>query len=432
MARITRSGISMMADIAFLCPKCGHTYEFAPHLAGKRGRCKACQTVFRIPAPPPSQPAAPAIAPVVPQAPAALTTASRPASRPPSPSGTAAPADEGKIVFQCPACGHGYRLDAKLAGKHGRCTTCRGVFTIPLQSRPPRPAAIAPAPRPLSDGRAPGADRPAHTTTADPGSRPPGAAMLAADDSGWWELDSSESIPAKAARAGTERYPAARMTAPASKGRPALGIQVDDEGPLIEARPVRPRWVTYAAIAVGVLIGAVAYAVAYSFVSNALSPAPTPVADQAAPGPGTATPPEEVAEAPPSGPGPTPAPTPSGVEAQHREAVEALVRAYNDIADGYARIRGADSIPQGRESIDRGVEQLRAAAQRARNLPHLAPAEREAVIRRGGPPLLEAIDRVLGELRRLKDTPGLRSDFNRLIDAYTRSREDVRREIEHP
>jgi hypothetical protein len=260
--------------------------------------------------------------------------------------------------------------------------------------------------------------------------------MPAADDSGWWELDSSESIPATAARAVTGRSPApaapaARMTAPASKGRPALGIQVD-EGPILEARPVRPGWVTYAAIAGGVLIGAVAYAVAYSFVSNALSPAPTPVADRATPEPGSATPPEKVAEGPPSVPGPTPALTPSGAEAQHREAVEALVRAYNDIADGYARIRDAGSIPQGRESIDRGVEQLRAAAQRARNLPHLAPAQRLAVIRRDGPPLLEAIERVLGELRRLKDTPGLRSDFDRLIDAYTRSREDVRREIEQP
>jgi hypothetical protein len=116
---------------------------------------------------------------------------------------------------------------------------------------------------------------------------------------------------------------------------------------------------------------------------------------------------------------------------QHRQAVEALVRAYNDIADGYARIRDMGSIPDGNGRISRAVEQLRSAAQRGRSLPPLSPNDREAVIRHGGPPLLGAIDRVLGELRRLKATPGLRSDFDRLIDAYTLARQEIQREIDH-
>jgi hypothetical protein len=116
---------------------------------------------------------------------------------------------------------------------------------------------------------------------------------------------------------------------------------------------------------------------------------------------------------------------------QHREAVDALVRAYNAIADGYARIRDMNSLPDGNGSIARAVDELRSAAQRGRSLPALSPDDREVVIRHGGPALLGAIDRVLGELRRLKETPGLRSDFDRLIEAYTRARQEVQREIDH-
>ena len=67
-----------------------------------------------------------------------------------------------------------------------------------------------------------------------------------------------------------------------------------------------------------------------------------------------------------------------------------------------------------------GSSGSRSAARRGQGLPPLSPPEREALIRQTGPALLQAVDRVLGELRRLKATPGLRSDFDRLIDAYTR------------
>jgi hypothetical protein len=54
------------------------------------------------------------------------------------------------------------------------------------------------------------------------------------------------------------------------------------------------------------------------------------------------------------------------------------------------------------------------------------------LIRETGPPLLQAVDRVIGELRRLRATPGARSDFDRLIDGYTRTREDIQREVDQP
>src|SRR5262245_19628529 len=112
-----------MADVAFTCPQCGHTYQFAAYLAGKRGRCKTCQAVFRIPTEALPSPAAPTML-----APATVKASREPASGA-SPSRPGRCDDDGKIAFRCPCCAHGYRPDVNLAGKHGRCTTCRGTFT---------------------------------------------------------------------------------------------------------------------------------------------------------------------------------------------------------------------------------------------------------------------------------------------------------------
>jgi hypothetical protein len=42
---------------------------------------------------------------------------------------------------------------------------------------------------------------------------------------------------------------------------------------------------------------------------------------------------------------------------------------------------------------------------------------------------LSAVDRVIGELERLKSTPGLKSDFDRLKSAYTKVRQEIQEQI---
>jgi hypothetical protein len=171
--------------------------------------------------------------------------------------------------------------------------------------------------------------------------------------------------------------------------------------------------------------------VTFSMVSGTRGPsAPSDIADQPGAEPTkVAPPPEPVADTNAPGPESTPAPKPGSPAPEHRRVVEAVIGAYNEIADGYSRIRDADSIRQGSRQVARAAEQLRSMAQRGRTLPPLSPTEREELIRQNGPPLLQAVDRILGELRRLKETQGLRSDFDRLIDAYTRTRQEIEREV---
>ena len=92
------------------------------------------------------------------------------------------------------------------------------------------------------------------------------------------------------------------------------------------------------------------------------SPTPTPPAVADAAGPSSSPPPGS---------------QPNEAADRHREAVNALIRAYNEIADGYARIRDAGSIPSGNAPISQGVAQLRSAAQRGQG-PASALAARAA------------------------------------------------------
>jgi hypothetical protein len=394
-----------MAEIAFDCPQCGHAYPFAPRLAGKCGRCKACRAVFRIP-----------------EDPSAVTKGVAVALPPtPATSLSSRPADDATIAFNCPICGHGYRLDAKLVGTPARCTSCRGIFTVPP------PAGPAPArPQPVAPRSAPVAPR-------GFAARPPATVTAAAGDSGGWELDLSESIPAATARGGADRRPTATaVTSPP----PILDAEVrddQDDAPVVTARPGgtgRPRWALYATIGAGVVAGAVAFGVTFLLVSGAVKPTPPAVADSPAERPTPTNPPAVVAE--PATPKPTPRPTPprDPLAEQHRQAIEAVVRAYNEIADGYVRIRDGGSIADGNAAVARGVADLRSASERGKSLPPLSPGRRQVLAGQAGPALLRAVDRVLGELRRLRATPGLRSDFDRLIDAYTRTREAIRHQID--
>ncbi len=396
-----------MSEISFCCPNCGHAYRFAADLGGKRGRCKVCKEVFRVPANPRRQP----------------EIVKRPMPSPPQ-AQVAGPANPEKIVFNCPTCGHGYRLAAQLAGKQGRCTACRGIFTIPTRSQWSAPGAVVresvPAsrgrePEPPSRGRAPNpvpalpkssVPNGAHSDSP-PELGPDHGAMTFIpipdqddDDPEWWEVDSSEAMPAISARAGLQAT-ATPVMAPAAPASPVrTGDAVRETA---AAKPRRPQWVTHAVIAGGVISGAFSFAVAYTVVSNALRSNRPSVADGAKPG--VKGPALAVAESTQSQPGPASSATASGTAA-HQAVLDALASAYNDIADGYAQIRDPASIPGGEARISRAVERLKAAAQHGRSLTPLEADERTAFARSSGPPLLRAIDRVLQELRRTQGDPG--------------------------
>ncbi len=310
------------------------------------------------------------------------------------------------------------------------CSTATGALSSP--------AAPIPAPRSATP-------RPVPATA-------PAMAGVAADDSGWWELDSSESIPAPAAVAVAGRRPAG-VGAVAASAVPAATdwTKLDDsEAEELDAGPVgsgRPSasasgkdWVRPAAIAGGIVVGSIAFFLAFSLVSGALRSGSSGSSGSVAPGSPAGdspivqndsdTPPAAKADDPDSAPAAKAAVATSPAASQHREAVDALIRAYNLIAEGYARIHDADSIAAGREQVARGAVQLRASAHRGRGLPALSPAERKALIGQAGPELLAAIDRVLAQLRRLREVQGIRSDFDRLIDAYTQSRHEIQRELD--
>ncbi|MHB1562404.1 MAG: hypothetical protein ACYC61_33605, partial [Isosphaeraceae bacterium] len=297
----------------------------------------------------------------------------------------------------------------------------------PVAPRPATPASI-PVPR-----------------TAAPASVPVAAmAGVAAGDSGWWELDSSDAIPVPLAVATAGgRRPAVVAAVPAATDWATVDETSVGDDDLIELAGARAsssssqrKWVKPAALAAGVVVGSIAFVVMYILVSGAtrssLEPDGDPGAPEVAktaenPAPPPAPAPPEQADAPPAT---RSSPAISPAASRHRETVDDLMRAYNQIADGYARIRDTSSIAAGRAQVARGAVQLRASAHRGKTLPALSPAERKALIQQSGPQLLQAIDRVLDELRRLKSTEGIRSDFDRLIDAYTRSREQVQRELD--
>ncbi|MGP0066765.1 MAG: hypothetical protein ACLQGP_24640 [Isosphaeraceae bacterium] len=248
------------------------------------------------------------------------------------------------------------------------------------------------------------------------------------DDPEWWDLDSSESIPATMARPG-------RGAAVALASRPASALSTRSLSGLPErsASAVKPqdsKWLTYVGISVGGIVGVILLVIVLSLASGSRSPQPKAVADQPA-SEATAAPAPVAEEKSEPAPAPAPIRTASGPEA-HRAAIVDLTRAYHEIADGYLDVNGPASIPRAEGRIARGVEQLKAAAERGRSLPPLQPSEHAALTASTGPSLLQAVDRVIQQLRRLKANPGIKSDFDRLIDAYTRARQAIEREMQGP
>jgi predicted Zn finger-like uncharacterized protein len=109
-----------MAQMTFHCPSCARAYQVDTSLSGKKIRCKGCNAISHIPAPPAPQPSAPE-----------------------SPGETIA----------CPQCGHGFRVSADLAGRRARCKRCGEVFRIgaelcpePLRAETARASSLSEVP----------------------------------------------------------------------------------------------------------------------------------------------------------------------------------------------------------------------------------------------------------------------------------------------
>ncbi len=100
------------------------------HLAGKKGRCKACQQMLTVPALPaanaPAAEQAKAEAPPPPvdvEAAAAALFADEPKP--------AEPVEVQTIDFNCPYCEEPIHLSAELAGKRAQCPECKHIIKVP-------------------------------------------------------------------------------------------------------------------------------------------------------------------------------------------------------------------------------------------------------------------------------------------------------------
>jgi hypothetical protein len=126
--------------IKITCPHCKRGMLVPENLAGKKGKCKACQGILTVPQ---------LAAPNGPAAEAAKPPAPRPAAAAPAP--PSAPADveaaaaalfadepkpvepvEVKLIdFSCPYCDEAIQLPADLAGKRAPCPECKRVIKVP-------------------------------------------------------------------------------------------------------------------------------------------------------------------------------------------------------------------------------------------------------------------------------------------------------------
>src|SRR4051812_7877916 len=147
--------------ITFQCPTCNSRMTVPDTMAGKRGKCRKCQTPIQVPgnaiaasvpAPSPS-PAAPSPTTAPDPEPATINKQGeivRNSVPPPPPladeedveaAALAALADEPKksddeeptdqITFNCPQCDESVTLSIDLAGKKHPCPSCRRIIAVP-------------------------------------------------------------------------------------------------------------------------------------------------------------------------------------------------------------------------------------------------------------------------------------------------------------
>jgi hypothetical protein len=124
--------------IKITCPHCKRGMLVPENLAGKKGRCKACQQMLTVPALPSANasateqvpPAAPTTKPAAPPRPSADVDAEAAALFADEPK-PVEPVEVKTIDLNCPFCDEPIQLPAELAGKRAPCPECKHIIKVP-------------------------------------------------------------------------------------------------------------------------------------------------------------------------------------------------------------------------------------------------------------------------------------------------------------
>jgi hypothetical protein len=126
--------------IKFTCPHCKRPMNVNESLAGKKGRCKACQQILTVPNPALAKPQAEG------QSVAAAPKVETPAPPPPPPPAdveaeaaalfadepkTEEPVETESIDLNCPYCDEPIHFPVDLAGKRAQCPECKHIIKVP-------------------------------------------------------------------------------------------------------------------------------------------------------------------------------------------------------------------------------------------------------------------------------------------------------------
>jgi len=117
--------------IRITCPHCKRGMLVDERLAGKKGKCKACQQILTVPSLPTSNASAPASAPPEAQAPAPADVEAQAAALFADEPKKEEPAEVKTIDFNCPYCDEAIQLSADLAGKRAPCPECKHIIKVP-------------------------------------------------------------------------------------------------------------------------------------------------------------------------------------------------------------------------------------------------------------------------------------------------------------
>jgi predicted negative regulator of RcsB-dependent stress response/DNA-directed RNA polymerase subunit M/transcription elongation factor TFIIS len=117
--------------IRITCPNCKRAMLVSEHLAGKKGRCKACQHPLTVPPLPNSSPSMTESAPANPQAVAPVDVEAEAAALLADEPKSTEPAEVKTIDFNCPYCDEPIKLSVELAGKRAPCPECKHIIKVP-------------------------------------------------------------------------------------------------------------------------------------------------------------------------------------------------------------------------------------------------------------------------------------------------------------